>query len=226
MGEQSDRVIVSGAPSLDNLKSLKLFTRQELERDLNIPFNNAPAVCTFHPVTTDFKSAKTHIENLLDALDEMNSPVIFTASNADTGSRIIMDLVKAYVSKKKNAYLVDNLGTLKYFSLMQAASFMIGNSSSGIIEAASFKLPVINIGTRQNGRIFPPNVINTDHDKMSIINAIKTVSSPDFKETISKANNPYGNGSASKIIVSGIMDFLDRNCSSIKHFNDLNCSTR
>ena len=161
--------------------------------------------------------------NCLHALKNVDNSIIFTLPNADTSGRIIIDKIKQFVKLNNNAWMVDNLGTQAYFSLMSIAAAMIGNSSSGIIEAPSFKLPVVNIGIRQEGRVKANNVIDVDHDRASIYKGYKQAISPEFNNVINGLINPYGSGNASEIIVDTLKNIELDDKLLIKDFYDLNC---
>jgi UDP-hydrolysing UDP-N-acetyl-D-glucosamine 2-epimerase len=202
LGEEPCRVTVSGAPSLDNLRNIPAVSVNELEALIGIKIEPAPLLVTFHPVTLEYEDAEAHINALLKALDGVGSPVIFTFPNADTSGRVIIEAIKLYVATHSNARAVVNLGTANYFSLMRHSAAMVGNSSSGIIEAASFGLPVVNIGSRQRGRVHGENVINVDCNREAIVDGIRKVTAPGFREGLKTMQNPYGDGFAASRIVT------------------------
>lgn len=191
MGEEPWRVTVSGALSLDNMSSMRLLGRDELERRLGISLEKPPLMVTFHPVTLEFERTEAHISDLLRALELFDLPLVFSMPNADTSGRTISEKVRAFVNGRPTACLVESLGTDAYFSLMRLAAAMVGNSSSGIIEAASFKLPVVNIGNRQNGRLRPRNVIDTGYRFEEILAGIKRAISAQFRSSLADLTNPY-----------------------------------
>ena len=129
-------------------------------------------------------------------------PVLCTYPNADTHSQVIIRMLQAFAVRSRQARLIANLGTRAYFSAMQYASAMVGNSSSGIIEAASFKLPVVNIGTRQQGRVRGKNVMDVGYARQEIVAAIKTAMARSFRDSLSDLMNPYGDGHAAERIVN------------------------
>ena len=204
MGEEPWRILTTGAPALDNLHEISLHDQEQLSEEvgfnLAIPF----LLATFHPVTLAYKDTEEHITALLSALERIQSNVIFTYPNPDTSSSQIINAINHYTSKNTNSKCLTNLGVEKYFSLMAYASAMVGNSSSGIIEAASFGLPVVNIGDRQSGRFHGANVINAPCSDIAIEAAIQKATDPRFRHQIKDMANPYGNGSASEHIVSHI----------------------
>jgi UDP-N-acetylglucosamine 2-epimerase (non-hydrolysing)/GDP/UDP-N,N'-diacetylbacillosamine 2-epimerase (hydrolysing) len=201
MGEEPWRVVVAGAASLDNLRDLPLMTRSELEAAFDVVLEPAPLVVTFHPVTLEHAQTAEHIRELLSALHESRMPVIFTATNADAQHRPVQAAIEQYVAAHPDARAVASFGTRGYFSLLTFASAVVGNSSSGIVEAATFELPVVNVGNRQAGRFHDRNVIDVPCERAAIVNAIRTASSGNFKQGLRGLRNPYGAGEASSIIV-------------------------
>lgn len=204
MGEQPDRVFTVGAPGLDSVARLNLLDHAALAKDLNIPEAQQWGIVTYHPATRDKDSDhKSRIRVLLGALEK--SPQIFWIiglPNADPGNQAIRSAIESYVAGHPHqARATVSLGQLRYFSLMKHAAVMVGNSSSGIIEAPSFKLPVVNIGDRQLGRARAKNVIDVPEDVAAIKIAIARALSPEFKESLVDLVNPYGDGQASEQIV-------------------------
>lgn len=201
MGEEPWRIIVSGAPSLDNLVNLNIMSKCALESQYNISLTESPLLVTYHPVTLEYQNSDSQVKELIAALDSSGLPIIFTAANADTYGRLVNNVIKGYVETRNRAWFVDNLGSDAYLSLMTYAVAMVGNSSSGIIEAPSFKLPVVNIGTRQDGRIRASNVIDVDCEDQAISRAINGVVDPQFQIGLKGLINPYGNGNAAMKII-------------------------
>jgi len=201
MGEEPWRVIVSGAPGLDNLKSVQYLSRQELEALLGLRLDRDPLLVTYHPVTLEYERTEWQVSELLNALEAFDKPMIFTLPNADVSGRVILGMLESFVKRKPTARLVENLGTQGYFSVMAVAAVMVGNSSSGIVEAPSFKLPVVNIGTRQQGRIREKNVLDVGYSHAEIRAAIAKAVSPDFRAGLKGLINPYGDGHAVERIV-------------------------
>lgn len=204
MGEEPWRVTVSGAPSLDNLKKMTLLSKEALGQKQGIDLSEPRLLVTYHPVTLAYENTEYQVNELLAALKASNLPLIFTFPNADTSGRKIIEMIQAFVKEMPRATVAVNLGTEGYFSLMSHAAVMVGNSSSGIVEAASFKLPVVNIGDRQRGRFHGRNVIDSGYSRKEILEAIRKAASPEFRETLSGLVNPYGDGQAAERIVSGL----------------------
>ncbi len=202
MGEEPWRVITSGAPGLDNLDLIELLSKDELEDKLGLDMPSPPLMVTFHPVTLEADSTLTHIEELLAALMKSQAGIVISSPNADAHHKDIVEQMGRFAADRSNVVCVTSMGTRLYFSLMNYAAAMVGNSSSGIVEAASFKLPVVNIGNRQRGRICGQNVIHTPCERDAIASAIETAISEEFRASLCGLENPYGKGNASKIIVS------------------------
>ena len=202
MGEQPWRVTVSGAPGLDHLDSLDLLDRPALEARLGLGLDKPTVLVTFHPVTLEPGQAASQSAELLAALAESGLQAVFTLPNADMGNAQIREQVTAFVQARPGAVvLVDNLGTRAYFSLMACAAAMLGNSSSGIIEAASFGLPVVNVGSRQAGRVRAANVIDVECLSGQILPALRRAVSADFRASLAGLQNPYRRGNASALIL-------------------------
>ena len=201
LGEEPWRITVSGAPSLDNIDSIDLLGTHELEDKYGLRLDRPQLLVTFHTVTLEYEQTKWQVGELLAALNSCEMPVVFTMPNADTNSSVVIRIIEEFVRRNPSARIVDNLGTRGYFSLMAVAAVMVGNSSSGIIEAPSFRLPVVNIGTRQNGRVRARNVIDVGYTSEEIVEGIKEAVSAEFRESLHGLVNPYGSGQASDKIV-------------------------
>lgn len=222
LGEEPWRVIVSGAPGLDHLDAIIYQERAILENRFGIDLSKPTLLVTFHPVTLEYQQVEMQIDAVLAAIQKSKCAVLFTAPNADTGGSIVLNKIRKYVEDHPNSQLVDNLGTETYFSLMRCVTAMVGNSSSGIIEAPSFKLPVVNIGTRQDGRLRADNIIDVDCNTNAILDGIKKAVEPSFRKQIDNMVNPYKQpGSASAIIVDHLKNIpLDEKL-RVKSFYDL-----
>jgi GDP/UDP-N,N'-diacetylbacillosamine 2-epimerase (hydrolysing) len=217
MGEPSDSVFSVGAPGIDNIMSMELLSKSELEHELDWRINKKTALFTFHPETQSNSDERSKIREILGVLENLNINVLFTYSNSDDGGGIINHEIEKFVSQDSLKYfVVKSLGQLKYLSAMKHLDFVIGNTSSGIIEAASFQRPVINIGNRQQGRLQSANVINSSVENLE--DAIFQATSESFIEHCKGVVNVYGDGNASQYIVSSLED---QNLISFKKFNDL-----
>ncbi len=213
LGEHPNRVFNVGGMGIENIKRLELLTKDEFEKSIDFKLNKKNILVTFHPVTLENSTAKEQFQELLDAIDELeDTNIIFTKANSDTDGRIINQMIDEYVAK--NAYKsvgFTSLGQLRYLSALQFVDAMVGNSSSGLAEAPSFKIGTINIGDRQKGRIKANSVIDCLPNKESIKKAFEVLSLKSFKESLKITVNPYGEGCASKKIIEEIkkVDFAD-----------------
>ncbi|MGB0672203.1 MAG: UDP-N-acetylglucosamine 2-epimerase [Rhodospirillales bacterium] len=207
LGEEDWRITVAGALGLDNLEALPLARPEDLAAQLDLAVDTPPVLVTYHPTTPDDDGAA-----LLAALGGIKAPMVFTAANADAGGRALNARIEAFVAKRPQARLVAHLGTARYFGLMDWAVAMVGNSSSGILEAASFKLPVVNIGDRQEGRERPANVIDCDTASGEILKALDRARSQAFRAEIAAMVNPFRSArSASEVVFETIKETsLDR----------------
>ena len=225
LGEDPKRVYNVGALGVENIKRLKLLTKDELEKEISFQINNPTAIVTFHPVTLEQYSAKEQFRTLLEVFDEKkNLNLIFTKANADSEGREINKMIDEYVKKNsERAIGFTSMGQLRYLSTLQYASFVIGNSSSGIIEAPSFNIPTINIGDRQKGRIFSKTVIQCACQKEKISEAIEIALSECFRKSILEYPNPYEKGNVAKEILKSIKLFINNKPEHLKkEFFDLN----
>jgi len=221
LGEQPWRVSVSGAPGLDNLRDLVPYSAEEFHQRFKIPLRNDSLLVTFHPESIHPHQTSSQIVQFLAAIEDAARPVVFTYPNADAAGRTIIDSLKNYCASHTDAHIAVSLGTRAYATLMKNAALMVGNSSSGIIEAATFALPVVNVGIRQQGRIRPSNVIDATLNRLSISKAINRASSQGFRKSISGMKNPFGDGHASRRIVQRLKQVkIDENL-LIKRFFDI-----
>jgi UDP-hydrolysing UDP-N-acetyl-D-glucosamine 2-epimerase len=225
MGEEPWRVVVSGAPSLDNLRSVEFLDSQALESKFGLDLKTPPLLVTYHPVTLEYEDAGSQVKELLAALDDCGMPVVFTQTNADTGGRAVGELIQEFVASHPQARMADNMGTQGYFSLMSLASAMIGNSSSGIIEAPSFRLPVVNIGARQHGRVRAANVIDVGYSREEVLAGIQKSQDQGFRQSLEDMENPYFQGNAAEEIAKRLLSVdLDRKLIR-KSFNNQSSGT-
>ncbi|MEM2963774.1 MAG: UDP-N-acetylglucosamine 2-epimerase [Candidatus Anstonellales archaeon] len=201
MGEEPSRVFVVGAPALDTILNEKLPSRAELSKKYGLDLSKPILLVVQHPVVTEADKAAYQIKETLDALVELNHQTILIYPNADAGGRRMIKMIKKY---RKYPFLkcFKSIPFNDYLGLMSIASVMVGNSSSGIIEAPSFHLPVVNIGTRQAGRERSINVIDVGYNKKEILRAIKkALYDKKFLMKVKKCKNPYGDGKAAQRIV-------------------------
>lgn len=222
MGEEPERVFNYGDVGIENIKKVVFMTKGELEKSLNISLDKPYACVTFHPVTLEKDSAEHQIKELLYALQEIKDMYfIFTKANADLEGKIINDCIDDFVKENENSAAFYSVGIKRYLSLLKEAEFVIGNSSSGIIEAPSLNIPTVNIGDRQKGRLQAESILNCRPVKEEIIRTIGQARSKEFKEKMKKISNPYEMGETSILIVNEMKRFLNAENSKIKHFYDI-----
>ncbi|MCW3102485.1 MAG: UDP-N-acetyl-D-glucosamine 2-epimerase, UDP-hydrolyzing [Bacteroidetes bacterium] len=186
-----------GAMSLDNLREITLLSKEEFKERFSI-FPENPILVTFHPETISFSKNELYVKELIAALEGIDQQVIITMPNADTGNEQIRKALEDFAGRKENVHAVESLGTQGYFSCIAQSAFLLGNSSSGIIEAASFGKYVINLGSRQEGREAGENVLHRAFEKDAILEAIRQIGTlPPLKK-----ENLYGDGRTSEKIVS------------------------
>jgi UDP-hydrolysing UDP-N-acetyl-D-glucosamine 2-epimerase len=199
MGEEEWRVHRAGAPSLDHLRHQKFLSRRELELRLGLTLEKPTSLVIYHPLTIA-RDTLEEASAVFSALERINSQLLFCYPNADAGSRELIEKSKALLSFRPNGRLFTNLDTVTYFSLLREVDVLVGNSSSGIMEAASFGLPVVNIGLRQHGRERALNVLDSPADAEGIEKAIGRALSEDFRQSCAGMANPYGEGNAAEKI--------------------------
>lgn len=198
MGESANRIIEVGEPGLDVIKNMDFIPAERLAEEYNFDLAKPLILATQHSVTTESEMAAWQIEQTLQAIDDLGIQTIFTYPNSDSGGREMIKILESY-KNKPYIRIIPSLGSLKYLSLMKISSMVLGNSSSGIFESPSFKIPVINIGTRQHGRLKANNVIDVDYNTIAIKDAIQYIlSNPEFRESLSNCINPYGNGTTAE----------------------------
>ena len=203
LGEDSKRVFNVGGAGIENIKRLKLLTKVKFEKSINFKLKKKNVLVTFHPVTLEIKTSKKYFQELLNSIDELeDTNIIFTKANSDADGKIINQMIDKYISKNLDKSIgVASLGQLNYLSALQYVDFVIGNSSSGLLEVPSFRIGTINIGDRQNGRIKADSVVDCLPNKKSIKKAIKIVYSKKFQKFLKDVKNPYGDECASKKII-------------------------
>ena len=222
LGEHPSKVFNVGGMGIENIKRLKLLNKEEFEKSIEFKLNKKNILVTFHPVTLENSTAKEQFQELLDAIDELeDTNIIFTKANSDTNGRIINQMIDEYVAKNYHKSIgFISLGQQRYLSALQYVDAVVGNSSSGLLEAPSFKIGTINIGDRQKGRIKAESVINSEVNKTSILKSFSKLYSKAFQDLIEESKNPYGDGIASRKIIEIIKNEDLRNILK-KSFYDL-----
>jgi len=202
LGENPRCVYVVGALGVDAVRNTTLLTRKELEDAIDFKLGRRNLLVTFHPVTLDGRSSVDQMRELLNALGDLkDTHFIFTMPNADPGGGAIKSLVDSFVESRPNAKSYTSLGQLKYLSVMKLVDGVVGNSSSGLIEAPSMGVGSIDIGDRQLGRIRAASVIHCEPNRSQIVQALERLCSSEFRDGLKNIQNPYGIGGASDRIV-------------------------
>jgi len=217
MGEDPERVFNTGAPGIDNIKNFKLLSKNALENKIDWKFSEKTALFTYHPETLSNNNLAKDLNDIFKILKDSSLSILFTYSNADNGGRFINRKLEEFCKNSPKRFrVVKNLGQIKYLSAMRHVDVLIGNSSSGIIESASFGKPAINIGGRQSGRLKGKNVIDTDIKGLS--KSIKLALSSNFRNQCNVIENIYGSGKASINIVN---ELTNQPLSVKKFFKDI-----
>jgi UDP-N-acetylglucosamine 2-epimerase (non-hydrolysing)/GDP/UDP-N,N'-diacetylbacillosamine 2-epimerase (hydrolysing) len=201
MGEEPWRVHRAGAPSLDHIRRSTLLTRDQLQQTLGLSLADNITVVAYHPVTI-FKDTTAEADAVFTALEALPGQIIFCYPNADAGSHHLVNRIRSYCATHSNAHLFINLPSITYWSLLREATVLLGNSSSGIMEAASFALPVVNVGMRQQGRERGPNILDTEATVDSILTQLSLARRPAFRESLRSLENIYGDGHAAERIIA------------------------
>ena len=201
MGEEAWRVHTTGAPGLDRLAALATLSREALASRLGLPLRRPTLLVTFHPETLAAGDVPQQVDELATALEKVEGDMVVTFPGADTASGAIITRLRALERTRPRTRLLESLGDDVYASLLREADVMVGNSSSGLIEAPSFALPVVNIGDRQRGRLRGDNVIDVGNGRDAIVAAIARALDPAFRRALAGTPNPYGDGRAAPRIV-------------------------
>jgi GDP/UDP-N,N'-diacetylbacillosamine 2-epimerase (hydrolysing) len=221
LGEHPSTVHLVGGLGVDAIKELKLLSKEEIEQTLGIKFAKKSLLVTFHPATLEDQTPAEQVSELLAALsDRSDTTLIFTMPNADTGGREIMRQLEKFVEKNGNAHVFKSLGQLVYLSCISIVDGLVGNSSSGILEAPSFKVGTINIGNRQLGRVQSASIINTVAKVSDLEKALDYLYSAEFKSKLITCTSPYGEGGSSMKILEILREFRP-NGNTQKLFYDL-----
>lgn len=224
MGEQPNTVHNVGSLGVENISAMPLLSRNELQDKIKFPLEKPYALVTYHPETLSDRLVEKDISSLIKALEiwiHKDNNVIITKANADAGGQIINAAIDDFSKENTAVFACESLGTTQYLSAMKHCRMVIGNSSSGIVEAPSFHIPTINIGDRQKGRLMADSIINCEPEFDSIIKAIRRADADDFRSKLTKTVNPYGDGETSQKIVEIIKErFASESISIVKTFYD------
>jgi GDP/UDP-N,N'-diacetylbacillosamine 2-epimerase (hydrolysing) len=208
LGEHPDRVFLVGGLGVESIRRLPLLDRPELEASLGFKFGRKNLLVTFHPATLEVHTAATQVGELLGALGDLrDTHLVFTMPNADTDGRAVSRMIEEFVRSRESARAFASLGQVRYLSCMRHVDGVVGNSSSGLLEAPAFPKGAVNIGDRQRGRLKASSVIDCDPEKGAILRALETLYSPEFQSNLRHMRNPYGDGEASRRIVETISRF-------------------
>ncbi|MDK9696770.1 MAG: UDP-N-acetylglucosamine 2-epimerase [Siculibacillus sp.] len=205
MGEAPDRVHAVGSPGLDNILTVERWPRERLAADIDFAFRSPCVMATFHPATLEQGlTPGEQVDTLLDALDALPEvSVLFTMPNADAGGREVGERILAFAAAHADrCRVVTSLGRVRYVSALALVDAVVGNSSSGLIEAPSFGIGTVNIGTRQDGRLRAASIVDCPLDSAEIVTAIRRVLTPEFREGPARAGNPFGDGHAAERIIA------------------------
>lgn len=209
LGEDPERVFCTGAIGIENIRKEKLLSKAALETEIDFKLDKPYAMVTFHPVTLEDNNSAEQFQEVLNVCkNHKEMKFIFSKANADVNGRIINQLLDAFVKDQNNAVAFTSLGMVRYLSALKYCSMVIGNSSSGLVEAPSFGIPTINIGDRQKGRIQADSVINCEPEANEIEKAIALALTEEFTNKAKDVINPYGDGHTSKKIVDKVKEFL------------------
>jgi len=191
MGEESWRIKVIGIPNIKKLKEQRILSTKNLSKIFNLNFQQPVIFSTFHSTTLELPNLNLQIKNYLNAIKKTNLQCIFTYPNGDRGYKKIISKTKNFCKKNKKYKFVKSLSPELFSNLLKKSSIMVGNSSSGIVEAASFKLAVVNIGSRQDGKVRPKNIIDCANNKNLIYKSIRHGLSKKFQNKLKNISNPY-----------------------------------
>lgn len=221
LGENPNHVFNVGSLNSEVIEGFRLMKKNELEKNLNFVIVPPTCLITLHPETIHYEKSRAMTENMLEALRSFpDLRCIFTKSNIDTNGRIINNLIEEFVKENRaRSVCFTSMGQLRYLSCMKYVDFIIGNSSSGIIESPSFRKPTINIGARQQGRMRAANVIDCGFDISEIRQAVNLATSNAFIEEIKMMSNPYYLSNTSSNIIKEIKIWLDKESNGKKFFD-------
>jgi UDP-hydrolysing UDP-N-acetyl-D-glucosamine 2-epimerase len=223
LGEQPTRVFNVGAPAIENLRRLSFLSKEELEKSLSFQLGDAPLLVTYHPVTLREGGGIESLQNLLLAFDQIvtERQIVITFPNADTYGRELIPLLQDFADRNRGRVLLtQSLGQLRYLSLMKVSGAVVGNSSSGLLEAPALGVPTVDIGIRQQGRLKPVSVIDSDEDLESIKCSLEKALSKPHQSLSKITSNPYGDGYVTEKIIK-ILKQVELGDLIVKKFYDV-----
>ncbi|TAN46812.1 MAG: UDP-N-acetylglucosamine 2-epimerase (hydrolyzing) [Rhodospirillales bacterium] len=223
MGEPSDRVFEVGAPGVDLMQSIVYLNAEKLGQDLSLPLFNPLLLVTYHPVTRRTDDEGAVLDELLSALERLpDARIVITGVNADAGNQVVSGRLQSFAQRHPDRVsLHASLGQARYLSVMRLAGAVVGNSSSGVIEAPALGVPTVNIGTRQNGRLKAYSVIDCAEDAQAIFQAIQKALDPSFRSSIAGQPLPYGHGGAARMMKDALKAFSREQLAEAKPFRDM-----
>jgi GDP/UDP-N,N'-diacetylbacillosamine 2-epimerase (hydrolysing) len=227
LGECPDRVHVVGGFGADAINRLNLLSKQELEKSLGFNLLKKNYLVTYHPETISYSTKNQDFETLLNALkvlDDGEARIIFTMPNTDMGSIDYESMIIEFLKNYPNSRFIKSMGQLNYLSAISYCDCVIGNSSSGILEAPIFKVPTINVGARQNGRLMATSVITCDAKLNEILKAIDTIETADFQKMLDKTISPYSFPNTVEKVIS-ILENVNIDKIKRKNFYDIECES-
>lgn len=220
LGEDPSHVYFVGGLGVDSIKRSHLLEKADLEGRLGVALDGRSALVSFHPVTLDRVPSTAQLRALLGALDDLDlSAIILTAANADPGGRELNEMMINFARERERATFVHSLGDPWFASVIQAVGVVVGNSSSGLLEAPTLGTPTVNVGNRQEGRLRADSVIDCEPTRQAIVKAVERALSPEFRASIRSVSNPYGQGGASAEIVR-TLEAVDLEGITMKRFHD------
>jgi UDP-hydrolysing UDP-N-acetyl-D-glucosamine 2-epimerase len=225
MGEDPAHVVVSGAPAIDNVLERPELSLEQLRARIGLDLTRPTLLVTYHPVTQEFDDTAVQVDALLEALGSSGHQLLVTFPNVDTSGQAVLERLERFAADRADVAVVENLGSVAYLSALRHVRAMVGNSSSGIIESASFELPVVNIGTRQLGRLRPANVIDVGYGVEEIRSGLERALSDEFRAGLQGMENPYGDGRAADRIVAALREVELGRALVRKSFRDLDCGS-
>ena len=220
MGENPELVFNYGSTSIDNILNTEIFSKQVAMQNINIT-NESFAICTYHPTTLEHRNLMNDMNEIFCAIKYFSHiDFIFTKSNADMGGEMINSILDDATQKISNLKVFDSLGTENYLALVKYSTFVLGNSSSGIIEAPALHVPTINLGSRQRGRLQALSIINCECNNREIIAAINLALTPSFRTICTQVKSPYGRGNSAEKIAAKSIELINGNIDLRKQFYD------